>query len=48
LTAWYGKNAEVGLLARRSPLMTVEQSGPFRLEVQVGETWTPGEAGHGG
>jgi membrane fusion protein, multidrug efflux system len=34
------KNAEVGLLATPgSPLMTVEQSGPFRLEVQVGETW---------
>ena len=36
------RNAEVGLLAAPgSPLMTVEQSGPFRLEVQVGETWIP-------
>jgi len=34
------KNAEVGLLtAPGTPLMTVEQSGPYRLEAQVGETW---------
>jgi multidrug efflux pump subunit AcrA (membrane-fusion protein) len=34
------KSAEVGALAAPgTPLMIVEQSGPYRLEVQVGETW---------
>lgn len=34
------KSADIGTLAAPgTPLMTVEQSGPYRLEVQVGETW---------
>jgi hypothetical protein len=39
LTAWCRQKCDVGLLARRGPLMTVEQGGPFPSEVQVGETW---------
>jgi membrane fusion protein, multidrug efflux system len=34
------KSADIGALAAPgTPLMTVEQRGPYRLEVQVGETW---------
>ncbi|MGE5216750.1 MAG: efflux RND transporter periplasmic adaptor subunit [Chloroflexota bacterium] len=34
------KSAEVGALAAPgTPLMVVEQRGPYRLEAQVGETW---------